>query len=99
MLPTVGASLPTRDPVDTRLIADVAQYTPAKSSTPKPRSAAGQTSRPEKAPLDSDNDGIPDAWEIKHHLNPTDPSDALHTNKDGYTNLEKYLNEVADRKR
>jgi len=38
---------------------------------------------------DSDGDGIPDAWESAHGLNPTDPSDAtqLSVNGDGLTNL------------
>lgn len=44
---------------------------------------------------DSDLDGMPDAWEIKYHLNPNDPSDAnLDCNGDGYTNIEKYLNGI-----
>jgi hypothetical protein len=46
-------------------------------------------------PLDSDHDGIPDAWEKAHGLNPNDPSDANQDlNGDGYTNLEKYLNSL-----
>lgn len=31
---------------------------------------------PMVADLDSDNDGMPDAWEIAHHLNPNDKNDA-----------------------
>jgi hypothetical protein len=50
-----------------------------------------------KAALDSDGDGIPDAWELKHHLNPHNPADALAIDaKTGYSNLELYLNELAD---
>src|SRR4029078_11544582 len=46
---------------------------------------------------DSDNDGIPDDWEIKHGLNPKDPNDASwDRDKDGYTNIEEYLNSVVD---
>ena len=46
-------------------------------------------------PVDSDHDGMPDAWEIAHGLNPHDPSDANGDyNHDGYTNLEKYLNSL-----
>ena len=48
-----------------------------------------------KAYKDSDNDGMPDAWEKANGLNPNDPSDA---NKDctgdGYTNIEKYINGI-----
>jgi hypothetical protein len=44
---------------------------------------------------DSDNDGMPDAWESKYGLNPNNPSDAvLDMNGDGYTNIEKYINGI-----
>ncbi len=44
---------------------------------------------------DSDNDGMPDAWEIKYGLNPNDASDANgDLNGDGYTNIEKYINGI-----
>ena len=43
--------------------------------------------------VDSDSDGMPDAWEKKYGLNPNDASDAsLDCNGDGYTNIEKYIN-------
>jgi len=46
-------------------------------------------------PVDSDHDGMPDAWEKAHGLNPHDPSDGnKDLNGDGYTNLEKYLNSL-----
>jgi hypothetical protein len=42
---------------------------------------------------DRDGDGMPDAWERKYGLDPTDPSDAAKDcNGDGYTNIEKYIN-------
>ena len=49
------------------------------------------------ADWDTDHDGIPDAWEKAHGLNPSDASDGNKTNlsKVGYTNLEMYLNELA----
>ncbi len=41
--------------------------------------------------LDTDDDGIPDRWEVDHGLNPYDPSDAnLDYNYDTLTNLEEY---------
>lgn len=50
--------------------------------------------------LDSDMDGMPDAWEKANKLNPNDPSDAiLDCNGDGYTNIEKYLNGIDTRKK
>ncbi|ADY54248.1 pectate lyase [Pseudopedobacter saltans DSM 12145] len=46
---------------------------------------------------DSDGDGIPDAWEIKHGLNPKSAKDgsAYNLSKD-YTNVEVYLNSFVD---
>ena len=42
---------------------------------------------------DGDGDGMPDEWEKKHGLNPNDASDGpLDKDKDGYTNIEEYLN-------
>jgi hypothetical protein len=49
------------------------------------------------APTDTDDDGIPDAWEESHGLNANDPSDAIKPyGCAGYTNLEEYVNELAD---
>lgn len=51
----------------------------------------------EKAPTDSDGDGMPDEWEKANGLNPKDAADGKQTNADGYTNLEVYMNSlVAD---
>lgn len=45
--------------------------------------------------IDTDKDGIPDAWEKKYGLNPNDPTDAVKDcNGDGYTNIEKYINGI-----
>lgn len=46
---------------------------------------------------DTDRDGMPDAWEIEHGLNPKDPTDGAKVSLSGddYTNLEMFLNELA----
>ena len=50
--------------------------------------------------LDSDNDGMPDAWEKANGLNPNDPTDAVKDcNGDGYTNIEKYINGIDTKKK
>lgn len=42
--------------------------------------------------LDTDGDGMPDAWEIEYDLDPLDPSDAHDDlDGDGLTNLQEYL--------
>ncbi|QNA45680.1 pectate lyase family protein [Lacibacter sediminis] len=46
--------------------------------------------------LDSDNDGIPDAYEAKNGLNAKDASDAGKIAKNGYSNIENYLNSVVN---
>lgn len=50
--------------------------------------------------VDTDGDGMPDAWEKANGLDPNDPSDA---NKDctgdGYTNIEKYINGISTKKK
>lgn len=49
------------------------------------------------APADTDRDGMADAWETEHGLNPNDASDGAKVSLSGddYTNLEMYLNELA----
>lgn len=47
---------------------------------------------------DSDGDGMPDAWEKEHGLNPDDASDAKKYNlSKEYTNLEVYLNSLVEK--
>jgi hypothetical protein len=42
---------------------------------------------------DTDADGLPDAWETAHGLDPKNPADAsADLNGDGYTNIEDFLN-------
>ena len=61
---------------------------------------------PGKAPLDSDGDGMPDAWEWAHGLNPDDDADAWKLvpagaspadRHRGYSHVEFYVNELADK--
>lgn len=46
------------------------------------------------APVDTDQDGMPDVWETKNNLNPKNPDDRNKVGVDGYTMLEKYLNSI-----
>jgi hypothetical protein len=83
-----------RDEADQRVIAGVKDRTHRRIDSQKevggwPKHESGT------APTDSDRDGMPDAWEKEHGLNANDPADGNATQKDGYTNLEHYLNELA----
>jgi hypothetical protein len=66
---------------------------------------AAREDGPTSAKFDTDRDGMPDAWEIAHGLNPNDPTDGNKivpkgASKDdrhaGYAYVEHYLNELAD---
>jgi len=49
---------------------------------------------------DTDNDGMPDKWEIENGLNPKDPSDAIKDcTGDGYSNIEKYINGISTKEK
>ncbi len=97
-----GAVFPKRDATDERVINETKTGTASgKGVFGKPGiidspSAVGgwATYQTIAAPVDSDNDGMPDEWEIKNKLNPNDASDRNKTGSDGYTMLEKYLNEL-----
>jgi pectate lyase len=92
VLAVVGASLPVRDSVDARIIDQVRKKT-GKIINSQKEVGGWPMLKSVPAPLDSDHDGMPDAWEVKYGLNPKDAADASKSKqKDGYTNLEHYLN-------
>ncbi|MBV7530382.1 autotransporter-associated beta strand repeat-containing protein [Chitinophaga sp. sic0106] len=98
LLPTVGASLPYRDYADYYVVNEV------KSFGKKGELIANENSLPFGAPTtwalwsgnartDTDNDGIPDAWEIANGTNPG-VNDAMTVTTNGYTNIENYINSI-----
>jgi pectate lyase len=92
VLEQVGATLPKRDPVDTRIIASVRDGTGALINSHHDVGAWPALKSADR-PVDADRDGMPDAWEQQHGLNPSDPDDRNNDpDGDGYTNLEEFLN-------
>ena len=96
VLEKAGASY-VRDSIDTRIVEEVRNGTVTYGNKGIIDSQndvggwPGLNSLP--APLDTDQDGMPDFWEIEMGLKPNDPSDRNGDgNGDGYTNLEEYLN-------
>jgi hypothetical protein len=102
---SVGNSAAGRDAIDQRVINNVLNFTgPAIGAAAPPADelaellARPMTTRP--AGYDSDNDGMPDAWEIKHGLNPNSPAGSpdwrLDFDNDGYINLAEFINEAGE---
>jgi len=96
VLAEAGDSL-HRDSVDTRLLGYVASLGTQGQILSDPVTVGGPgTLASGSTPVDTDQDGIPDNWEIAHGLNPNDPADAaLDRDGDGYSNLEEYLSWLA----
>ncbi|MDR0353053.1 MAG: hypothetical protein LBI02_06805 [Opitutaceae bacterium] len=97
VLPTVGASLPTRDAIDTRYIHDVITRDGRIIDT---QTELGGWPELKTAPhaVDTDGDGMPDSWETRHAFDPRNPADgAQDADGDGYTNVEEYLNNTHPR--
>lgn len=91
VLAGVGASL-VRDAVDLRIVDDVRQRR-GRLINSQTELGGWPELKSKPAPLDSDGDGMSDAWEVAHGLNPRDPGDANAIDPaSGYTQLERYLN-------
>lgn len=94
ILEEAGATLPRRDAVDARIVADVINGT-GQIIDDEAQVGGWPELKSTAPPADSDEDGIPDAWEKAHNLDPADPQDASASRKpDSYTNLELYLNSL-----
>lgn len=120
VLENVGATLPIRDAVDSRVVqvvktGKIVYKEGTTNSTGKeyikhrlpddsykqgiitdPSQVGGYPEYKGTPYKDSDNDGMPDAYEVKKGLNPKNAADAtlIAKNGGGYTNIEVYLNGV-----
>jgi hypothetical protein len=94
VLARVGASRPVRDSVDARLVDHVRTRT-GKLIDSQDEVGGWPVLKSAPLPADTDNDGIPDTWEIAHGLDPKNPADANAVAKSGYTQIEEYLNGLA----
>ncbi|HEX8557077.1 MAG TPA: pectinesterase family protein [Pyrinomonadaceae bacterium] len=93
VLRTAGHSL-RRDAVDARVAGEVRGETGRHINS---QSEVGGWPVLDAGPAlnDADGDGIPDEWETRNGLNPTDAADGRAAAAGGYTNLELYLNDLA----
>ncbi|HET9503009.1 MAG TPA: polysaccharide lyase [Hymenobacter sp.] len=119
VLDHAGATLPKRDPVDTRVITQVrtgkidylknvklpdTQFKHRRLPIDSykqgiitdPVQVGGYPTYAGKPYADADNDGMPDDYEKKNGLNPKNAADAGAIAKNGYANIENYLNGLVD---
>jgi subtilisin-like proprotein convertase family protein len=96
--PAAGMSL-LRDSVDTDIVAGVRNKNGQIIDT-EAQVGGWPMLNPAPQPLDSDGDGLPDYWEItlaatgQTNMNPA-VANNNHSNPDGYTDLEHYINWLA----
>jgi hypothetical protein len=93
VIQNAGSMIPWRDAVDKRILQDAKDGTGRIIDDPSdvggwPVLSAGTPRE------DTDHDGMPDAWEVAHDLDPRDSSDAngKDLSPEGYTNIEMFLN-------
>ncbi len=94
VLAEAGASFPSRDIIDSRIVNDVINDTGHSIATTDEQPEGGwPTLISLPAPTDSDHDGMPDDWEFALCLDPCNPNDRnADRDGDGYTNIEEYIN-------
>ncbi len=103
IIQNVGASYPRRDQVDQLLIDEVASkgtqgmYAYRETDLPFTNGGLGEVFNA-PAPLDTDKDGMPDAWEDAHGLNKNDKADAVafSATQPEYLNIEVYINSLIE---
>jgi pectate lyase len=83
-----------RDVVDRWAVDDLNTRTGAWGNRRSASWLEGLT--PGSPPVDADADGMADAWETTHGLDPADGSDHATVRPSGYTAIEEYINGVAD---
>lgn len=108
VLDYVGASYWNRGIVDARLIAETRvgtgaiigwaddPFTTADDTGTEWKNLIATPTVSRAAGFDTDQDGMPDAWEAKHGLNALVADNNGDFDTDGYTNLEEYINELAE---
>ena len=98
-LPTVGASLPYRDPVDYYMVDEVMSYGTKGALISNEETLIYGAPSTWKVyagvkKQDTDGDGMPDEWEIDHMTDPN-KDDAMEIDaSNGYTNIENYINDI-----
>ncbi len=96
VLKKAGAKRPVRDAVDRRIVREVRTRTGHLIDDPS--EVGGWPTLPAtKAPRDRDRDGMPDEWELAHGTRPGVKDGSRDVDRDGWTNIEEYVNSLARR--
>lgn len=102
VLQKAGANL-FRDEADSRIVREVisgeALYGPGKNGIiDSQKDVGGWPELKSETPLaDTDQDGIPDEWEVAHKLNPEKDDSKEFTLNKNYSNIEMYLNSLVEK--
>jgi subtilisin-like proprotein convertase family protein len=89
-----GGAWQNRDTVDLRLVNDVRLQT--NGIIDSQNAVGGWPTLNSTVPFpDTDQDGMPDFWEVTLNLNPLVAGNNLDRNDDGYTDLEEHINWLA----
>lgn len=101
VLDGVGACAPRRDWQDARIVNETRTGTAIGQGSKKkdgiiddPQVVGGWPLLQGDPYIDTDGDGIPDAWELENGLNPADAADGAVITESGYSNLELYINSI-----
>ncbi len=106
VLADAGAVRPLRDSVDARVVHEAetgtatygGEYGAGTGIIDKPSDVGGwPVLLTYDVPTDSDDDGMPNDWEMANGLDSLNASDRNGIAANGYTNLENYLNYLATR--
>lgn len=97
ILNRAGATYPYRDAIDARVVYETKTDTGRYINTEDEVGGYPAATVTREADFDKDNDGIPDAWEVAHGLNPNDAADSAKINPNtGYAYIEEYFNGLVE---
>jgi hypothetical protein len=93
VLKNSGAITPRRDAVDERIVHNI-QEGEGRVIDSQSQVAGWPDYTSASPPMDSDDDGLPDKWEVAHDLDPFNVGDYNKIASSGYSFIEEYINSL-----